>query len=164
MACTARLVARAEVDAELGSVDLPALEQPGVLGGPRGDGQRDRRLLAVASPIGSRPGRQLGLTPARTEDMSAFAHELLRRGQADAAASARDEGGFSFQRTHVYPLCCQLEAFEPPYTRTMSLPKLRPSNMPMKASGAFSSPSTKSSRYRMRPSAMPAPTSRRKAG
>ena len=51
-----------------------------------------------------------------------------------------------------------------PSTRTMSLPKLRPSNMPMKASGAFSSPSTKSSRYRMRPSAMPAPTSRRKAG
>ncbi|HYV36315.1 MAG TPA: hypothetical protein VE988_11460 [Gemmataceae bacterium] len=33
------------------------------------------------------------------------------------------------------------------FTRTMSFPKLRPSSMPMKASGAFSSPSTKSSRY-----------------
>ena len=36
MACTARLLARAEVDAEPGSVDLPSLEQAGVPDGPRG--------------------------------------------------------------------------------------------------------------------------------
>lgn len=38
-------------------------------------------------------------------------------------------------------------------TRTTSLPKLRPWSRPKKASGAFSRPSTRSSRYWMRPSA-----------
>src|SRR5262249_46484043 len=64
----------------------------------------------------------------------------------------------------VLLLCGLTHGFDPPSTRTMSLPKLRPSSIPMKASGALSRPSTKSSRYRMRPSAMPALTSRRKAG
>ena len=46
-------------------------------------------------------------------------------------------------------------------TRTISLPKLPSSSVPMNASGALSRPSTRSSRWRMRPSAMPAQTSRR---
>lgn len=50
--------------------------------------------------------------------------------------------------------------FGHPATRTRSLPKLRPSSKPMKASGARSSPSTTSSRYFIRPSRIHADMSR----
>src|SRR3954453_1838671 len=51
-----------------------------------------------------------------------------------------------------------------PRIRMSSLPKLRPSNMPMKALGAFPSPSTMSSLYLIAPALMLGPMSRRKSG
>src|SRR5262245_33952147 len=48
--------------------------------------------------------RQFGLTPAGDEDGGAFGHEPLRRRQADAAAAARHESGFSFELTHISAL------------------------------------------------------------
>ena len=49
-------------------------------------------------------------------------------------------------------------------TRTITLPKFSPRNSPIKARGAFSRPSTMSSRYLMRPSRTNGPTSARKSG
>src|SRR6187200_2054603 len=48
-------------------------------------------------------------------------------------------------------------------TRTSILPKFSPRNSPISARGAFSMPSTTSSRYLMRPSRSQADTSRRKS-
>ena len=50
-----------------------------------------------------------------------------------------------------------------PATRTTSLPKLRPCSSPMNACGAFSRPSTRSSRSFTRPLPIHSPMSRRKA-
>src|SRR5262245_4289880 len=41
--------------------------------------------------------RQRALTPARDEDVGALVHELLRRGQADAAVAPGDDRDFPFQ-------------------------------------------------------------------
>ena len=49
-------------------------------------------------------------------------------------------------------------------TRTITLPKFSPRKSPIKARGAFSRPSTMSSRYLMRPSRTSGPTSARKSG
>src|SRR5207245_891725 len=48
--------------------------------------------------------RQLRLTAPRDEDVCAFVHKSLRRGEADAAVATRNEGNFSFKLTHVFLL------------------------------------------------------------
>ena len=49
-------------------------------------------------------------------------------------------------------------------TRTITLPKFSPRKSPIKARGAFSNPSTISSRYLIRPSRTRGPTSARNSG
>src|SRR5262245_28942580 len=54
--------------------------------------------------------RRLGLTAPGDEDVGAFLHELLRRGQANAAIATRNECDFSFKLAHVVLLGCQARA------------------------------------------------------
>ena len=51
------------------------------------------------------------------------------------------------RRSDLFYLCSHSPTSAPQATWTISLPKFRPFNRPMNASGAFSKPSTTSSRY-----------------
>jgi hypothetical protein len=64
------------------------------------NGEKVQRLLRVVILLDRRS--QLRCTAPRDEDVRAFVHELLCRGQANAAVTTSDECSISFKLTHGF--------------------------------------------------------------